>query len=187
MMESSPGLTPRFSRPTSSMSCLESEHLADDRSFTSPADAPSDDSRGDEGVTRSATPDERLGTCASVRACTARSQPVTTHSLRVVLARRRLPRSLPVDLATQQELPDPVPGAHQIHANVLPAAHQIVQLPTLDRRYRDQRQLPGGQRAGRADCIALIGLDPIRRRSLSLARRAQPISIPAARARPRQP
>ena len=33
---------------------------------------------------------------------------------RAVLARPRLTRSLPVDLAAQQELPDPVPGAHQI-------------------------------------------------------------------------
>jgi hypothetical protein len=41
------------------------------------------------------------------------------------------PRLLPVDLAAQQELPDPMPGAHQIHANVLPAANQIAQLLTL--------------------------------------------------------
>ncbi len=30
-----------------------------------------------------------------------------------------------------QELPDPVPGAHQIQANVFAAAHQITQLLTL--------------------------------------------------------
>jgi len=50
---------------------------------------------------------------------------------RAVLARPRLAGSLPVDLAAQQELTDPVASAHQIQANVLPTAHQISQLLTL--------------------------------------------------------
>jgi hypothetical protein len=89
-----------------------------------------------------------------------------------VLARPRLAGSFPVDLAAQQELPDSVSGAHQILANVLAAAHQVAQLLTLDRRDRDQRQLAGGQQPGQANRVALIGLDPIRRRAVGLARRA---------------
>jgi hypothetical protein len=91
-----------------------------------------------------------------------------------MLARPRLPRPVVVDLAAQQKLPDPVPGAHQIHANVLAAAHQIAQLLALDRRDRHQRQLAGRQQPGQADRVALIRLDPIRRRALGLARRAHP-------------
>ena len=91
---------------------------------------------------------------------------------RAVLQRPRHRRPLVVDLATQQELPDPVPRAHQIGADVLAAADQITQLLTLDRRDRDQHQLARCQQPGQADRVALIGLDPIRRRAIGLARRA---------------
>jgi hypothetical protein len=95
--------------------------------------------------------------------------------------------SLPVDLAAQQELPDSVAGAHQIRANVFPAAHQIVQLFALDRRDRDQRQLTRGQQAGQADRVALIGLDPVRRWALGLARRAHVKLDPLGPGAARQP
>jgi hypothetical protein len=49
-----------------------------------------------------------------------------------MLARPRLPRPVPVDITAQQELPEPMPGAHQIDPDVLAAAHQIAQLLTLD-------------------------------------------------------
>jgi hypothetical protein len=65
-----------------------------------------------------------------------------------MLARPRLTRPLPVDLAAQQEVPDPMPGAHQIGADVLAAADQIPQLLTLDRRNRHQRQLSRRQEPG---------------------------------------
>src|ERR1035437_84390 len=91
-----------------------------------------------------------------------------------ILSRPRLAGTLPVDLAAQQKPPNPVSGAHQIHPDVLPAAHQIAQLLALHRRDPDQRQLPRGQQPGQADRVALIGLDPIRRRALGLARRAHP-------------
>ena len=110
-----------------------------------------------------------------------------TGQPRAVLARPRLTGALPIDLAAQQEPPDPVARAHQIQADVLPAAHQIAQLLTLHRRDRDQRQLPGGQQPGQADCVTLIGLHAIRRRALGLARRAPPSSIPSARARRASP
>ena len=106
---------------------------------------------------------------------------------RAVLARPRLPGPLPVDLAAQQELPDPMPGAHQIHADVLTAAHEITQLLTLDRRDRDQRQLAGRQQPRQPDRVTLIGLDPIRRRTLGLARRAHPELEPLRQARRANP
>ena len=80
---------------------------------------------------------------------------------------------------------DPVPGAHQIHANVLPAADKIAQLLALDRRDRDQRQLAGRQQLGQADRVALVGLDPIRRRTVTAAgcahRELDPVRDRAAR------
>jgi len=65
-----------------------------------------------------------------------------------VLARPRLAGALPVDLAAQQEVPDPMSGADQVRADVLPAADQIPQLLTLHRRDRDHRQLVGRQQPG---------------------------------------
>ena len=70
-----------------------------------------------------------------------------------------------VDLAPQQKVPDSVPGAHQVHADVLAAADQVAHLLTLDRRDRDQHKLAGGQQPGQPDRITLIGLAP---RSVSL-------------------
>ena len=104
-----------------------------------------------------------------------------------VLARPRLARPLPVDLAAQQELPDPMPGAHQVHADVLAAAHQVAQLLTLHRRDRDQHELAGRQQPGQPDRVALIGLDPIRRRTLGLPRRAHPELDPLRQRPARQP
>ena len=91
---------------------------------------------------------------------------------RAVLQRPRHRRPLVVDLATQQELPDPVARAHQVRADVLAAADQITQLLTLDRWDRDEYQLPGRQQSGQADRVALVGLDPVRGRPVGLARRA---------------
>ena len=68
-----------------------------------------------------------------------------------------------------------------------PAAHQIAQPLTLDRRDRDQRQLARGQQPGQADRVALIGLDPIRRRAFGLARRAHPELDPLRQRAARQP
>jgi hypothetical protein len=104
-----------------------------------------------------------------------------------MLARPCLTGSVPVDLAAQQELPDSVSGAHQIHADVLPAAHQIAQLLTLDRRDRDQRQLPRRQQSREADRVTLVGLDPIRRRAVGLARRAHRHLDPFRQSSTREP
>ena len=105
---------------------------------------------------------------------------------RAVLAGPRLTGALPVDLAAHQEVADPVSGAHQVRADVLPAAHQIAQLLTLDRGDPDERQLAGRQQPGQSDRVALIGLDPIRRRTLGLARRAHPELDPLGQSPARQ-
>jgi hypothetical protein len=70
-----------------------------------------------------------------------------------MLARPRLTGALPVDLAAQQELPDPVTRAHQIHANVLAAAHQIAQLLTLQRRIVTSVNSPAANNPGQADRV----------------------------------
>ena len=80
-----------------------------------------------------------------------------------------------------------MPRAHQIDANILAAAHQIAQLLTLDRRDRDQHQLAGSEQPRQADRVALVGLDPIRRRALGLARRAHPQLDPLRQRAARQP
>ena len=91
-----------------------------------------------------------------------------------VLARPRPGRPFVVDLTAQQEPADAVPGAREIMADVLAAAHEITQLLALDRRDRDQHQLAGGQQPRQVDRVALIGLDPVLRRPLGLARCAHP-------------
>jgi hypothetical protein len=90
---------------------------------------------------------------------------------RAVLACPRLAGAFPVDLAAQQEVPDPVPRADQVHADVLPAADQITQLLPLHRRERDEHELAGGQQPRQSDRVALVGLDPVGG-TLGLARRA---------------
>src|SRR5262249_44885418 len=105
---------------------------------------------------------------------------------RAMLARPRLTGTLPIDLTAQQEVPDPVPGANQVHADVLPAADQIAQLLTLHRRDRDQHKLTRRQQPGQADRVALISLDPVRR-TLGLARRAHPELDPLRQRPARQP
>ena len=80
-----------------------------------------------------------------------------------------------------------MPGARQIDADVLAAADQITQLLTLHRRDRDQRQLARRQQPRQPDRVALIGLDPVRRRTLGLAGRAHPELDPLRQTAPRQP
>jgi hypothetical protein len=78
-------------------------------------------------------------------------------------------------------------GAHQIRADVIPAAHQIAQPLVLHRRHGHERQLSGRQPPRQPDRVALVGLD----RSVG-ARSVRPgahtaISIPNARARRTSP
>jgi hypothetical protein len=89
-----------------------------------------------------------------------------------------------VALATQQERLKPVPGAHQVRAQILAAADQVTQLFLLLDRDPDQPQFTSGQQPRQPDRVALVGLDPIARAALDAARRADrhldPLSTGAA-------
>src|SRR5215213_2639254 len=65
-----------------------------------------------------------------------------------------------------------MPRAHQIRAQILTAANQVAQLLLLGRWDPDQPQVAGGEQPREADRIALVGLDPITRPALDVARRA---------------
>ena len=106
---------------------------------------------------------------------------------RSVPARPRPPRPLVVDLAAQQELPQPVARAHQISANVLTAAHEVAQLLALERRDRHQRQLAGCQQPREPDRVPLVGLDPIPRPPFRAPRRTHRHLDPPRRARRASP
>src|ERR1019366_4721082 len=74
----------------------------------------------------------------------------------------------------QQELPEAMPGAHQIATDILPAADQITQLLMLDRRDRHQRQLPGSEPPREPDPFSLMGLAPLGQSTISAPWRAHP-------------
>ena len=63
-------------------------------------------------------------------------------------------------------------GAHQIRAQVLAAADQVTQLLLLFGGHPHQPQFAGGEQPRQADRVALVGLDPIPRPALDVARRA---------------
>ena len=89
-----------------------------------------------------------------------------------VLERPAPARPGEVALAAQQERRQPVPGAHQVRAQVLAAAHQVAQLLLLFAGDPHQPQIAGGEQPREADRVALVGLDPITRAALDVARRA---------------
>jgi hypothetical protein len=88
-----------------------------------------------------------------------------------------------VALAAQQERGQAKPRAHQIRAQVLPAADQVAQLLLLLAGNPDQPQIAGREQAREADRVALVGLDPIAGRRSMLPGEQTAISIPSARAR----
>jgi hypothetical protein len=71
-------------------------------------------------------------------------------------ARARLPLA-----AAQQELSQPVPGAHQISAGVFDAAHQVAELLIGDGGREHKSQLAGGEQPDQPDRVTPIGLDPV--------------------------
>ena len=64
------------------------------------------------------------------------------------------------------------PRAHQIRAQVLPAAHQVAQVLLLFAGHPHQPQITGREQPRQPDRVARVGLDPIPRTALDVARRA---------------
>ena len=77
-----------------------------------------------------------------------------------------------VALAAQQERRQPMPGAHQVRAQVLAAADQVTQLLLLLAGDPHQPQIAGREQPRQADRVALVGLDPVARAALDVSRRA---------------
>ena len=77
-----------------------------------------------------------------------------------------------VALAAQQERRQPVPGAHQVRAQILAAADQVAQLLLLFGGNPDQPQFARGQQPRQPDRVALVGLDAVTGTTLDVARRA---------------
>jgi hypothetical protein len=67
----------------------------------------------------------------------------------------------PDQAPAQQQFADPVAGAHQIAAQILPGTNQITQRLRLRRRDDDRPQLPGREQPGELEGVARVGLDPV--------------------------
>jgi hypothetical protein len=65
--------------------------------------------------------------------------------------------------AAQQELPEPVAGAHQVAAHVLNRAHEVAEVLVLDARHEREPKLAGGQQPDQPGGVAAVGLDPVAR------------------------
>jgi hypothetical protein len=72
------------------------------------------------------------------------------------------------DPVTQQQLREPMPGAHQIHPHRLASAHQVAQRLLLGPRHPDRVQLAGQQQAGQMLGVTAVSFDPIPRRPRDL-------------------
>ena len=88
---------------------------------------------------------------------------------------------------SQQELPEPVPGAHQIPADVIDAAHHVAELLIPDSRNERERQLAGSQQSHHPDRVTTVGLHPITRTLRDRARRHHPHIDPTLARCARQP
>ena len=94
---------------------------------------------------------------------------------------------LVANVVTQQQLAEPLPGAHQITADRLPGANDIAQRLLLAGRDPDRVQRVDHQQAQHPLGVALIGLDLVPGGPLDLPRRRDHAPDPAAcsaRARP---
>jgi hypothetical protein len=90
------------------------------------------------------------------------------------------------DALAQQELGQPVPGRHEITAAILPRADQIPGVLLVESRDGDGRELVQPQQLGQVDGILDVGLDPITRETLQLARRHDLTPDPRRGKRPMQ-
>ena len=81
---------------------------------------------------------------------------------------------------TQQQLAQPLPGAHQITPDRLPGADDVTQRLLLAGRNPDRVQRVDHQQAQHPLGVALIGLDLVPSRPLDLPRRRDHTPDPAA-------
>jgi len=95
-------------------------------------------------------------------------------------------RPLEADLAAQQQLRQPMPGAHQIAAQILTRTDEVAQRLLLDARDRHPMQLPGRQQPHQALGIATVGLDAVTGPARDQPRRADHAIDPGRRQAPRQ-
>ncbi len=72
-------------------------------------------------------------------------------------------RPVEADLVPQQQLRQPMPGTHQIPAQILAGANEVTQRLFLDARDRHPVQFAGRQQPDQPLGVAAIGLDAITR------------------------
>ena len=96
-------------------------------------------------------------------------------------------RVLVADVVAQQELRQPLAGAHQIDSYVLTRTDQIAQRFLLGRRHPDRVQRVDHQQPHQPLGVTRVGLDLVLRRTLDLARRRDHTPDPRRHQRPRQP
>jgi hypothetical protein len=90
-------------------------------------------------------------------------------------------------VVAQQQLPQPVPRAHQVTAEILARPHQITQRLLRAARDPDRMQPPDHQQPQHALGVTLVGLDPVLGGTLDLARRRHHATDPRGIQRTRQP
>ena len=90
-------------------------------------------------------------------------------------------------VVAQQQLGQPVTGAHQITANVLAGAHEIAQRLLAECRDAHRVQPADHQQPQHPLGVATVGLDAIARRPFDLARRRHDTTHARRLERPREP
>ena len=91
------------------------------------------------------------------------------------------------DVVAQQELPEPVPGAHQITADVLARANHVAQRLLLAARNTDWVQSRRSSKGARVARRRAVGLDLVLRGTLDLSRRRDHAVDPGRRERAGEP
>jgi hypothetical protein len=97
-----------------------------------------------------------------------------------------IPGPVVAHVVAQQQLPEPVPRAHQITADVLARADHVTQRLRLATRHPDRVQAADHQQAHEALGVAAVGLDLVLRGTLDLPRRRDHTTDPGRRKRPRE-
>jgi hypothetical protein len=110
-----------------------------------------------------------------------RAQPAT------VSLRPRAAAAIEAHVMSEQQLAQPVPGTHQVAADVLTGADEVTQRLCFDRRHPDRVQAANHQQPQDAFGVATVSLDAIARGTLDLARRRDDALHAGHLKRPREP